>query len=81
MIALSCWCVVLGWIGLHRQVTSSDLAGNGMATGFIHGYAEAGLQLTAFLAGLYLLSRWKPVRYICITMIALLSLAMILLVR
>jgi len=52
-----------------------------MATGFIHGYAEAGLQLTAFLAGLYLLCRWKPVRYICITMIALLSLAMILLVR
>jgi hypothetical protein len=81
MIALTCWCAVLGWIGLHRQVTGSDSAGNGMATGFIHGFAEAGLELAAFLVGLYLLCRRKPVRYICITMIALLGIGMILLVR
>lgn len=32
MAALSVWCFMLGRIGLHRQVTSSDPAGNGMAT-------------------------------------------------
>jgi hypothetical protein len=34
MAALSVWCIILGRIGLHRQVTSSDPAGNGMATLF-----------------------------------------------
>jgi len=81
MSALSGWCVILGWIGLHQQVTGSDPAGNGMATGFVQGFAEAGLTLTSILAGLYLLCRWRPIRYLCVALLALLSLAMVLLAR
>jgi hypothetical protein len=67
---LFAWCVVLSWIGLHRQVTSSDPAGNGMATGFLHGFAEAGVELAAILTGLYLLCRWRPIRFVCVAMLA-----------
>ncbi|RYE96627.1 MAG: hypothetical protein EOO77_40625 [Oxalobacteraceae bacterium] len=81
MAALSVCCFMLGRIGLHRQVTSSDPAGNGMATGFVQGFAEAGLEFTAILAGLYLLCRWRPIRYVCVAILALLSVVMVLLVR
>lgn len=81
MAVLALWCAVAGWIGVHRQVTSSDPAGNGMATAFVRGFAEAGLEATAILVGLYLLRRWKPVRYICVTLLAVLSLGMIIIVR
>lgn len=81
MAALSVWCVILGRIGLHRQITSSDPAGNGMATAFFQGLAEFGLELTAFLAALYLFCRWLPVRYVCVAALALLSVAMTIFVR
>jgi hypothetical protein len=78
---LAGWCATLGWIGLHTQVTSNDAAGNGMATGFVHGFAEAELQFTAVVLALYLLIRWKPARYVCIVLLLLLSCAMLILVR
>lgn len=81
MAALAVWCAVLGWIGLHGHVTGNDAAGNGMATDFLHGFAEAGMEFTALLVGLYLLCRWRPIRYVCLTLLALLSLVMVLLVR
>lgn len=81
MAALAVWCIVLGWIGLHGYVTGNDAAGNGMATSFLHGFAEAGLEFIAFLVGLYLLCSWRPIRYTCVTLLALLSLVMVLLVR
>jgi hypothetical protein len=81
MGALAGWCAILGWIALHRQVTGSDPAGNGMATGFVQGFAEVGLYSTAILTGLYILVRWKPARYVCITLLLLLSLGMLLLVQ
>jgi hypothetical protein len=81
MAALSVWCLILGRIGLHRQITSSDPAGNGMATAFFQGFAEFGLQLTVFLAGLYLLCRWLPIRYGCVAILALLGVAMAISVR
>lgn len=45
--ALAAWCVVAGLIGVHGCVTGNDAAGNGMATGSLHGLSEAGLQITA----------------------------------
>jgi hypothetical protein len=81
MLALAGWCVILGWIAMHRQVTGSDPAGNGMATGFVQGFGEAGVQLTGLLAALYLLIRWRPARYALVAALLLLSLAMIILVR
>jgi hypothetical protein len=78
---LAGWCATLGWIGLHTHVTSNDAAGNGMATGFVHGFAEAGLQLTVVVLALYLLIRWKPARYACVALLLLLSCAMLILVR
>ncbi len=81
VFALTAWCTGLGWIGLHRQVTGNDPAGNGMATGFVHGFAEVGLQATAILTATYLLIRWKPVRYVCVALLTILGLGMILLVR
>ncbi len=81
VFALATWCAVLGWIGLHRQVTGNDAAGNGMATGFVHGFAEVGLQATAILTAIYLLIRWKPVRYVCVALLTIVGLGMILLVR
>lgn len=81
MAALAAWCTILGWIGLHGRVTGNDAAGNGMATGFLHGFAQAGLEFTAFLVGLYLLCRWRPLRHVCVTLLVLLSLVMVLLVR
>ncbi len=81
MAALSVCCFMLGRIGLHRQVTSSDPAGNGMATAFVQGFAKFGLELTVFLAVLYLLCRWLPVRFGCVAILALLSVAMAISVR
>jgi predicted MFS family arabinose efflux permease len=81
MLALAGWCVIVGWIAMHRQITGSDPAGNGMATGFVHGFVEAGVQLTGLLAGLYLLIRWRPGWYAFVAALFLLSLAMIILVR
>lgn len=81
MGVLALWCAVAGWIGLHLHVTSSDPAGNGMATALVRGFAEAGLEATVILVGLYLLCRWKPVRYTCVTLLVFLSLGMIIIVR
>jgi hypothetical protein len=81
IVALAGWCATLGWIGLHRQVTGNDPGGNGMATGFVQGFAELGLQLTAVMTGLYLLIRWRPVRYVLAALLLLLSLGMIILVK
>jgi hypothetical protein len=81
MAALAGWCAVLRWLGFHRQVTSSDPAGNGMATGFVHGFAEVGLQATAILTALFVLIRWRPARIACVTSLLVLSLGMIILVR
>lgn len=78
---LAGWCGGLGWIGLHTRVTSNDAAGNGMATGFVHGFAEAGLQCTVALMGLYLLIRWRPARYAFVALLLLLSCTLLILVR
>jgi hypothetical protein len=81
MLGLTGWCVILGSIAMHRQVAGSDPAGNGMATGFVHGFGEAGIQLTGLLAGLYLLIRWRFARVAFVVALLLLSLTMIILVR
>jgi hypothetical protein len=52
-----------------------------MATGFVRGFAEAGLQCTVALMGLYLLIRWRPARYAFVALLLLLSCALLILVR
>jgi hypothetical protein len=52
-----------------------------MATAFVQGFAKFGLELTVFLAVLYLLCRWLPVRFGCVAILALLSVAMAISVR
>jgi hypothetical protein len=81
MWAVVAWCCVFGWLGLHAEITGNDAAGNGMATGLTNMAAGAGLIAVAFLAGAYLLIRWAPVRYACLALLLLISLAIPALVR
>lgn len=81
MVALALCCVVFGQIASHRQITSSDPAGNGMATGFVQGFAEVGLQATAILVVLYLLIRWKAARIAFVGLLLILGFGMAILVR
>ncbi|WP_076068286.1 hypothetical protein [Sphingomonas montana] len=57
MWLLVAWCGLLGWLGLHIQITGSDAAGNGMATGLTNMVAGLALIITSVIAAAYLLVR------------------------
>jgi hypothetical protein len=81
MWLLVAWCGIFGWLGLHVQITTSDPAGNGIGTGIVQGFAVLGLIAVGLLAGLYLLVRWTPFRYVCIALLLLVSMFIPALVR
>jgi hypothetical protein len=81
MWMLVSWSSALGWIGLHTRITTSDPAGNGIGSGVVQGFAALGLITTFGLAAIYLMIRWKPVRFICIALLSILSVVMIIFVR
>ncbi|WP_230768848.1 hypothetical protein [Sphingomonas sp. Leaf4] len=73
MWALVAWCGIAGAIGLNTRITDSDPAGNGMATGMIQGLAMLLLAATGIVVGLYLLIRWRPLRYVCVGLLTVLA--------
>ncbi len=81
MWLLATWCGIAGWIGLHTRITDSDPAGNGIGTGMVQGLAMLLLAATGIVAAVYLLIRWRPLRYVCIGLLATLATASLVFVR
>jgi hypothetical protein len=78
MWGMLAWCCVVGAVGMNITISGNDAAGNGMATGMVRGMAGAALVVAGTLAGFYLLIRWTPFRYLCLTLLGLVSFLMML---
>lgn len=78
MWAMLTWCCVVGIIGMNVTISGNDAAGNGMATGIARGVAGIALIAAGILSGLYLLIRWTPFRYLCLTLLGFISLLIVL---
>jgi len=81
MWALTGWCAIAGAIGLNTRITDSDPAGNGIGTGMVQGLALLLLTAAGIVAALYLLIRWRPLRYLCVGLLAMLAVAAMAFVR
>ncbi len=75
MWLLAAWCAIAGTIGLNTRITDSDPAGNGIGTGMVQGLALLLLAATGIVVALYLLIGWRPLRYGCVVLLAMLATA------
>jgi hypothetical protein len=73
MWAMLAWCCIVGTVGMNVTIGGNDAAGNGLATGIARMVAASGTIAAGVLAGLYLLIRWTPFRYLCLTLMGLVS--------